>query len=50
LIRFHGRAPIDTPVAVSHHAYVGGVDAGAAAGAWESWLAMAIAPEGSNAS
>ena len=39
LIRFHGRAPIGLPVAVSHHAYGGRPDPDATARAWESWLA-----------
>lgn len=38
LIRFHGRAPIGMPVAVSHHAYGDAVDADVTAGAWASWL------------
>jgi uncharacterized protein YndB with AHSA1/START domain len=50
LIRFHGRAPIGMAVAVSHHAYVEEIDSAATARAWESWLASAFAPEGSNAS
>lgn len=43
LIRFHGRAPVDLPIAVSHHAYGRGFDAQAATRAWESWLATALA-------
>ena len=43
LIRFHGRAPLDLPVAVSHHAYVEPFDAPAMTQAWEGWLAGAFA-------
>ncbi|MGH9212198.1 MAG: SRPBCC family protein [Acidimicrobiales bacterium] len=43
LIRVHGRAPIDTTVAVSHHAYGSDLDVRAATQAWESWLADLVA-------
>ncbi|MGH9178053.1 MAG: SRPBCC family protein [Acidimicrobiales bacterium] len=38
LIRFHGRAPVGLPVAVSHHDYRGDIDATATTRAWEAWL------------
>lgn len=39
LIRFHGRAAIGMPVAVSHHAYGQHVDAATITHAWQAWLA-----------
>ena len=39
LIRFHGRALIGMPVAVSQHTYVSTFDVDSAQRGWESWLA-----------
>jgi hypothetical protein len=39
LIRFHGRAHIGMPVAVSQHTYVTTFDVASAQRGWESWLA-----------
>jgi uncharacterized protein YndB with AHSA1/START domain len=46
LVRFHGRWPLGMTVAVGHHAYAAGFDAGPATEAWTSWLAAVLAPEG----
>ena len=43
LIRFHGRARIGLPVAVSQHTYVTTFDVGRARQGWESWLAGVFA-------
>ena len=39
LIRFHGRAGMGMPVAVSQHTYVATFDVGSAQRGWEAWLA-----------
>jgi uncharacterized protein YndB with AHSA1/START domain len=39
LIRFHGRARIGMPVAVSQHTYVSTFDVASAKQGWEAWLA-----------
>jgi hypothetical protein len=39
LIRFHGRAGIGMPVAVSQHTYVATFDVASAQRGWETWLA-----------
>jgi len=44
LIRFHGRALIAMPIAVSHHAYGESVDAAAITAGWQSWLTTTLAP------
>jgi hypothetical protein len=43
LIRFHGRARIGMPVAVSQHTYVSTFDVASAQRGWESWLAGVFA-------
>jgi uncharacterized protein YndB with AHSA1/START domain len=50
LVRFHGRAPLGLPVAVSHHAYGEPFDAPAMTQAWEAWLAGAFTGNHSNPS
>jgi hypothetical protein len=39
LIRFHGRAAIKMPVAVSQHTYIATFDTASAQRGWETWLA-----------
>ncbi|HEV7862058.1 MAG TPA: SRPBCC domain-containing protein [Acidimicrobiia bacterium] len=43
LVRFHGRAGIGMPVAVSQHTYVATFDTASARRGWESWLAGVFA-------
>jgi uncharacterized protein YndB with AHSA1/START domain len=43
LIRFHGRARIGMPVAVSQHTYISTFDVASAQRGWESWLAGVFA-------
>jgi hypothetical protein len=43
LIRFHGRAPLGMPVAVSQHTYVTTFDVASARRGWESWLSGVFA-------
>jgi uncharacterized protein YndB with AHSA1/START domain len=43
LIRFHGRARIGMPVAVSQHTYVTTFDVASAQRGWETWLAGVFA-------
>ncbi|MDQ3153040.1 MAG: SRPBCC domain-containing protein [Actinomycetota bacterium] len=40
LLRFHGRAAIGMPIAVSHHIYSESVDHAAVEKGWQAWLAQ----------
>ena len=43
LVRFHGRAPMGMPVAVSQYTYLANFDVESAYRAWEAWLAAVFA-------